>query len=239
MQFLLEFHYISLNRLAKSHTSRPDDWRLREYCGRCPCSCHLSDHVWDINHDSILNPIKTFRNCIIQYQRYLSISRRLFENSKAIFDVFWPVTRNMSHIRIMLQYIDFVVLYNVWQENLLPWSLQQQCRIYAGWCTVDSCTAYSTDLESKPLWLVLHSKAINANHAVSCSRFDVIIEIPVVLLLSLGSQPPCSFSSSGSTHPFTLITRVSTCTKFAFTDSFTQSYRRWESDLCLLRSLTG
>lgn len=55
---------------------------------------------------------------------------------------------------------------------------------------VDSCTAHSSDLDSKPLWLVLHSQAINANQAVGCSRFDVIIEIPVVLLLSLGSQPP-------------------------------------------------
>ncbi len=80
-----------------------------------------------------------------------------------------PATTNMSHIRFTLQYIDFVMLYNVWQENWLQSSLQHQCRIYAGWCTVDSCTAYSTDLDSKPFWLVLHSKAINANQAVGCS----------------------------------------------------------------------
>lgn len=63
-------------------------------------------------------------------------------------------------------------------------------QIYAVWCTVNSCAAYSSDLDPEPLWLVLHSKAINANQAVGCSRFDVIIEIPVVLLLSPGTQPP-------------------------------------------------
>lgn len=36
MQILLEIHYISLNRLAESHTNRPDDRRSQEYCGRHP-----------------------------------------------------------------------------------------------------------------------------------------------------------------------------------------------------------
>lgn len=36
MQILLELHYISLNRLAKSRTNRPGDRRAQAYCGRYP-----------------------------------------------------------------------------------------------------------------------------------------------------------------------------------------------------------
>lgn len=93
-----------------------------------------------------------------------------------------------------------------------------------------------TDLESKTFWLVLHSKAINANQAVRCGRFDAIIEIPVILLPSPGSQPPRSLSSSDSAHPFTFIIRVSTSATNGFSDSFAQSHRCWESDLCLIKS---
>lgn len=72
-----------------------------------------------------------------------------------------------------------------------------------------------------------------------CSRFDAIIEIPVISLPSPGSQPPRSLSSSDSTHPFTFIIRVSTITTHGFSDSFTQSHRCWESDLCIIKSPTS
>lgn len=46
-----------------------------------------------------------------------------------------------------------------------------------------------------------HSRAINANQSVGCSRFYVIIEIPVILLLSPGSRPRCSLPALHRDHP--------------------------------------
>lgn len=61
--------------------------------------------------------------------------------------------------------------------------------------------------------------------AVWCDYWDSSHRAPLS-----GESTPCSFSSSDSTHPFTMITPVSTHTQFAFS-SFTRSYRCWESDL--------
>lgn len=69
-------------------------------------------------------------------------------------------------------------------------------QIYAVWFTlntVNSYTAYSSDLDLELLWLVLHSEAINANQAVGCTGFDVIIDIPVVFYLLQGLSPPPLF----------------------------------------------
>lgn len=160
MRFLLQCHYILLNRMAESHTNRLADWRLLGYCRRCPRSVV----IWDINCDSIFNPIRNFRKLFsinnIEAKSQAKCWPSLCDYLKVIF---WPATRNVSHIRIMLQYIDFLVLYNVWWKNVLRLSFQPQCSIYASLTTVDSCAAHSTDLDTKTFWLVLHSKAINAN----------------------------------------------------------------------------
>lgn len=135
----------------------------------------------------------------------------------------------MNLLRFMLQNINFwyfMIFFE--QETEHPCSLQQQCGVYVGTCAA-------------PIWIssppdLLHSKAINANQAVGCNRFDVIIEIPVVLLLSPGNQPLALSPPLTLPTPLQRSPLVSTRTKSAFTRTSSRLYKRWESDLRLLKS---